>query len=59
MSMGVSAPVSPDEYKVVDGKLYLFHTAEAKAGFEKDEQAVIQGADAKWASGEFGPPPPA
>ena len=55
ISMGVQAPVSPDEYKVVGKK--LFHTAEAKAGFEKDESGVIQLADDKWAKREYGPPP--
>mmetsp|Transcript_24271 Transcript_24271/g.52964 ORF Transcript_24271/g.52964 Transcript_24271/m.52964 type:complete len:193 (-) Transcript_24271:135-713(-) len=57
MSMGVHAPVSPDEYMVVDKKLYLFHTAEAKAGFEKDKDGMIKIADEKWAKGEYGPPP--
>ena len=59
MSMNVSAPVSPDVYKVVDGKLYLFHTAEAKAGFEADEAGVIKGADEKYAAAAYGPPPSA
>eukprot|EP00931_Biecheleriopsis_adriatica_P035096 TRINITY_DN20223_c0_g1_i1.p1 TRINITY_DN20223_c0_g1~~TRINITY_DN20223_c0_g1_i1.p1 ORF type:complete len:305 (+),score=61.93 TRINITY_DN20223_c0_g1_i1:73-987(+) len=57
MSMGVQGPVSPDQYRVVDKKLYLFHTAEAKAAFEKDESGMIKAADEKWSSGKYGPPP--
>jgi len=42
-----------DEFLVIDGALYLFRGAGAKALFEADEDALIAGADATWA-GWFG-----
>ena len=47
VSKGHTAGISPDAWKVVDGKLYLNHPL-AKGKFEKDVSGAIARADANW-----------
>ena len=51
LTAGKLAPVKPDVYKVVDGALYLFYDADAKAAFEADEAGMLAKAKAVWDAG--------
>jgi YHS domain-containing protein len=47
VSKGYTASISPNAWKVVNGKLYLNHPL-AKGKFEKDVQGAIARADENW-----------
>lgn len=47
-SKGVKKATLPDQFKVVDGQLYLNSSAKAQENFLKDEPGVIGAADTNW-----------
>lgn len=47
-SKGHKAPVDPNSWAIVDGKLYLNSSAGAQKAFDKDRAAAIKEADENW-----------
>lgn len=50
VSQGYVAPGDPEQWKVVDGKLYLNFNARAKELWEADQAAAIERGNANWPS---------
>ncbi|MEM6440850.1 MAG: YHS domain-containing (seleno)protein [Pseudomonadota bacterium] len=50
VSQGKTAPIDPDAWKIVDGKLYLNYNASIQERWEQDIPGFIQKADANWPS---------
>jgi YHS domain-containing protein len=48
VSQGYIAPGDPEQWKIVDGKLYLNFNARAKELWEADQAAAIQRGHANW-----------
>jgi len=48
VSQGYIAPGDPEQWKIVDGKLYLNFNARAKELWEADQAEAIKRADANW-----------
>ena len=48
-AQGYKAPVEPDKFTVVDGKLYLNFNARVQSTWVKDTAGYIEKADAFWA----------
>lgn len=48
MSKGKKYPPDPAQFRIVDGKVYLFFGKKAKARFDADPQAMIRLADQQW-----------
>ena len=48
VSQGYIASGDPQQWKIVDGKLYLNYNAQAKALWEADQQPAIARANANW-----------
>ncbi len=48
VSQGYTASIEPDQFTVVDGKLYLNYNADVKAKWLTDQAAYIQAADVNW-----------
>ena len=48
VSQGYTAPVDPDAWKIVDGKLYLNYSKGVQANWEKDVPGHIRSADGNW-----------
>ena len=48
VSQGRTASVEPDQWAIVDGKLYLNYNAEIKATWDRDRAGYIAKADANW-----------
>eukprot|EP00470_Lotharella_oceanica_P002078 CAMPEP_0170170220 /NCGR_PEP_ID=MMETSP0040_2-20121228/3165_1 /TAXON_ID=641309 /ORGANISM="Lotharella oceanica, Strain CCMP622" /LENGTH=119 /DNA_ID=CAMNT_0010409451 /DNA_START=35 /DNA_END=394 /DNA_ORIENTATION=- len=54
MAHGKLTPVSPDNYKIIDGKLYLFlGEPDTKAPFEKDQEKNLKTAIDNWTKGNY------
>jgi hypothetical protein len=49
IARGVSTPGYPDLWVVVEDRLYLFYTAQARAAFIADPAAAVAAAEARWA----------
>ncbi|MBC7281372.1 YHS domain-containing (seleno)protein [Hoeflea sp.] len=49
-AQGYKAPVEPDKFTVVDGKLYLNYNGAVQSTWVKDTAGYIEKADAFWAS---------
>src|SRR5712671_1092125 len=49
IARGVSTPGYPQLWALVNDRLYLFYTAEARAAFIVDSAATIAAAEARWA----------
>lgn len=50
VSQGYTAPVSPDAWRIVDGKLYLNYDASVQKRWEADIPGFISKADQNWPS---------
>ena len=48
MWRGLRAPVDPDAFAIVDGKLYLAYSKEGMAEFEENASESVPAADANW-----------
>jgi hypothetical protein len=48
VSQGYIAPGDPEQWKIVDGKLYLNFNARAKELWEADQSAAIERGNANW-----------
>ncbi|MEX2644249.1 MAG: YHS domain-containing (seleno)protein [Acetobacterales bacterium] len=48
VSQGYTAPVDPDAWKIVDGKLYLNYSKGVQANWEKGIPGHIRAADGNW-----------
>ncbi len=48
VSQGKTAPIDPDAWRIVDGKLYLNYSAKVQKTWEEDIPGFIQKADANW-----------
>ena len=48
LSQGHKAPVDPQAWTVVDGKLYLNYAAGVRSDWQKDKNGLIKKADAYW-----------
>lgn len=48
VSMGKKIPADPNIFSAVDGKIYFFSSAEAKAMFDKDSKSYITKGDKSW-----------
>ncbi len=49
-AQGYKAPVEPDKFTVLDGKLYLNYNGQVQATWIKDTAGYIEKADAFWAA---------
>jgi YHS domain-containing protein len=49
ISLGKKLATDPKQFSVVEGKVYLFSSAEAKAMFDKDQVVMLKKAEANWA----------
>jgi hypothetical protein len=47
-AMGHKAPTEVDTWSIVNGKLYFNYNSKVKAGWVKDQQALIEKADKQW-----------
>jgi len=50
VSQGYTAEGDPNEWKIVDGKLYLNYDHEAKEAWEKEQEKLIEQGKKNWAS---------
>lgn len=48
VSQGYTAPIDPDAWKVVDGRLYLNYSRDVQQDWEKDVPGHITKADGNW-----------
>jgi YHS domain-containing protein len=48
VSNGYTAPIDPDAWKIVEGKLYLNYNAEVRTKWQQDVPGNIQKADKHW-----------
>ena len=48
VSQGYTAPIDPDAWKVVDGKLYLNYSRDVQTNWQKDIPGHIAKADGNW-----------
>jgi hypothetical protein len=48
MSQGHKAPVDPEAWRIVDGKLYLNYSRNVKTDWEKDVTGNVRKADSNW-----------
>ena len=48
VARGVSTPGYPELWVVIEDRLYLFYTAEARAAFIAGPAAVLQAAESRW-----------
>ncbi len=48
VSQGKTAPIDPDAWRIVDGKLYLNYSAKVQKTWESDIPGFIKQADANW-----------
>jgi len=49
-AQGAKAPIEPEQFTVVEGKLYLNFNAEVRQRWNQDRAGYIERADAYWAS---------
>lgn len=48
VSQGHTAPIDPDAWRIIDGKLYLNYSKGVQKTWEKDTTGYIQKADQNW-----------
>lgn len=48
VSQGKTAPIDPDAWRIVDGKLYLNYSSSVQQTWEQDVPGNIKAADANW-----------
>jgi YHS domain-containing protein len=48
VSQGYTAPIDPEAFSIVDGKLYLNYDEDIQAKWRKDQAALIAAAEKNW-----------